>query len=53
MKITLHVSVAVTDSALKQIKLTQVDTKLSIELINDKEFADQAPMNFVPKKDLL
>ena len=39
--------------ALKQLKLTSTQEQLSIELINDKEYADQAPIKFVSKKDLI
>ena len=38
---------------LKQLKLTNHEGRLSIELINDKEFSDQAPIKFVAKKDLV
>jgi len=38
---------------LKQLKLTTVEDQLSIELINDKEFSDQAPIKFIAKKDLI
>ena len=38
---------------LKQLKLTNHEGRLSIELINDKEFSDQAPIKFVAKKDLI
>ena len=39
--------------SLKQLKLTSSHEQLSIELINDQEYADQAPIKFVSKKDLL
>lgn len=38
---------------LKQLKLTTIEGQLSIELINDKEFSDQAPIKFIDKKDLI
>ena len=38
---------------LKQLKITTTKDKRSIELINDKEYTDQAPIQFVAKKDLL
>jgi len=38
---------------LKQLKLTTAEEQLSIELINDKEFTDQAPIKFIAKKDLI
>ncbi len=37
---------------LKQLKLTNHEGQLSIELINDKEFSDQVPIKFIARKDL-
>ena len=37
---------------LKQLKVTTHEGKTSIELINDKEFIEQTPISFVPRKDL-
>jgi len=40
-------------SDLKHLKISTTDDRVSIELINDQEFTQQAPMKFVPKKELL
>ncbi len=39
-------------SDLKHLKISTNDDRVSIELINDQEFTEQAPMRFIPKKDL-
>lgn len=38
---------------LKQLKISSVDGRISIELIYDKEFTQQEPIKFVTKKDLM
>jgi len=38
---------------LKQLKISMVNDQLSIELVNDKEYIEQTPIQFVPKEDLL
>ena len=38
---------------LKQLKITTHEDRVSIELVNDKEFAEQIPMKFTDKKNLL
>lgn len=37
---------------LKQLKISIREDQVSIELINDKTFVDQAPVRFISKKDL-
>ena len=36
---------------LKQLKISTCEDQISIELINDKNFVDQSPIRFIPKKD--
>ena len=38
---------------LKQLKITNHDDRVSIELINDQLYAEPIPIKFIPKKDLL
>ena len=38
---------------LKQLVISTHEDRISFELINDKEFAEQAPIKFVSKKDLI
>lgn len=37
---------------LQQLKITTHEDRISIELINDKEYTEQTPIQFVSKKDL-
>lgn len=38
---------------LKQLKISNYEDRVSIELINDQLYADPIPIKFIPKKDLL
>ncbi len=38
---------------LKQLKITNHEDRVSIELINDQLYAEPIPIKFIPKKDLL
>ena len=37
---------------LKQLKITTHENRVSLELINDREYSEQAPLKFIAKKDL-
>lgn len=38
---------------LKQLKISSHEDRVSIELINDQQYADPIPIKFIPKNDLL